>query len=150
SLKREMKRKRETTPLKHRTPLGDKGLGRLGVQRVGYNVEIFTKPKHGNTRFHVGWSWKDFVGEKTLSQVAIKWEPQSTPANQKSGTTLLVSELREPEVWDGKDVGDRPAFEVFQQKLSQMISPYSEFQSFRISGSLNDKQVELAEITSPI
>src|SRR5579863_2766758 len=26
SLKREMKRKRETTPLKHRTPLGDKGL----------------------------------------------------------------------------------------------------------------------------
>src|SRR5579862_2615628 len=61
SLKREMKRKRETTPLKHRTPLGDKGLGRLGVQRVGYNVEIFTKPKHGSTRFHVGWSWKDFV-----------------------------------------------------------------------------------------
>jgi len=31
-----------------------------------------------------------------------------------------------------------------------MISPYSEFQSFRISGSVNDKQVELAEITSRV
>jgi signal transduction histidine kinase len=150
SLKREMKRRQETTLLKHRTPLGDKGLGRLGAQRVGYNVEIFTKPKGGDTQFHVGWSWKDFEGEKTLSQVPIKWQPQPSAFNQKSGTTLLVSDLREPEVWDGKNVGDRPAFEAFQQKLSQMISPYWDFQSFRISGSVNDKQVELAEITSRV
>ena len=84
SLKREMKRRRETTPLKHRTPLGDKGLGRLGVQRIGYNVEIFTKPRQGGTRFHVGWCWKDFEAEKPLSQVGIKWDPQTTPSQPKS------------------------------------------------------------------
>jgi len=39
-----LKQARKTTP-GGRTHLGDKGLGRLGVQRLGDNLEIFTKSK---------------------------------------------------------------------------------------------------------
>src|SRR5579885_1559030 len=58
-LKRDFKRRKATTQ-RGRTPLGDKGLGRLGVQRLGYNVEILTKAAASNVGYYVAFSWNDF------------------------------------------------------------------------------------------
>jgi signal transduction histidine kinase len=143
SLKREMKRSKKTTPEKHRTPLGDKGLGRLGVQRLGHNVEIFTKPKGEDCEYHIGWSWKDFVGENTLGHVKLHFE--KTPSRRKRGTMLLISELRDPEYWQDKDT-----FEEFELKVSQLISPYAHFQDFKVAATVNGKELKLAEISTRI
>ena len=56
--KRVLKEEKKTT-LGGRTPLGDKGLGRLGAQRLGENIDIFTKSKAG-AAFHFSFSWLDF------------------------------------------------------------------------------------------
>jgi len=47
SPKRTFKRELRVTP-KGRTPLGDKGLGRLGVQRLGNRVHILTRATSGD------------------------------------------------------------------------------------------------------
>ena len=43
SQKRQAKEERKVTAKYGRTPLGDKGLGRLGVQRLGNAVELTTR-----------------------------------------------------------------------------------------------------------
>ena len=45
---------------KERTPLGDKGLGRLSTQRLSDCCEIFTVPEGGSTRYHVAFDWREF------------------------------------------------------------------------------------------
>jgi len=141
SPKREMKRSNATTQ-KGRTPLGDKGLGRLGAQRLGLNIELFTTPKGATITHHVGWAWQAFRTEQTLMEVPINWD--TSEGTQRRGTRLLISSLREPEQWEGS------AFARVAAELSQMISPYSEIQNFAIQGTVNGKELELAEISERV
>ena len=143
SVKREMKRTRKITPEKGRTPLGDKGLGRLGVQKLGFNVELFTKPKGEDFEYHVGWSWKEFEGDSALSQIRPRF--LKTPSRAKRGTRLLISAIKDSTYWSSPD-----RFADFQRKMSQILSPYRNFQDFVIAASVNGKEVGLAEITDRI
>ena len=45
-----------------RTPIGDKGLGRLGVQRLAQNVEIVTQPRTEEIEYYVAFSWRGLPG----------------------------------------------------------------------------------------
>lgn len=143
SLKREMKRKGQKTPKKNRTPMGDKGLGHLGVQRLGNNIEIRTKLDGTTTEYRVGWSWDDFRSGKTLSAVDLKVEKIEN--SKRKGTELIISELRDPSYWTEKDT-----FDDFQHKLSQLITPYTEFKDFDITASVDGKAVELTDLSERI
>ena len=121
-----------------RTPLGDKGLGRLGTQRLGYNLEMFTRSEGSPTEQHVWFSWKDFTGQTSLSNVKINREDLA--ANRPHGTTLVISELREPDLWRGDAVKD------LETGLSQLISPYREVRDFVVYATVDGKELELLEI----
>lgn len=141
SPKRRMKADGKTTG-RGRTPLGDKGLGRLGAQRLGYNVEIFTQPKGSLFLHHVGWSWRDFQNESTLSRVKLRWE--ILDATRKRGTKILISDIREPSRWQGD------AYGTVATQLSQVISPYKKFQDFEVFAKIDGKEIELAEISQRV
>ena len=74
SPKREMKAKGRTTK-KGRTPLGDKGLGRLGSQRLGQRIEIWTSEEEGNVEYYVGVDLGE-VRDNVLSKVRVLFEEQ--------------------------------------------------------------------------
>jgi HSP90 family molecular chaperone len=78
--KRDFKKKKLTTA-KGRTPLGDKGLGRLGTQRLGYNIEMYTRPADSPSEHHVWFSWKDFLGQQRLSEVDVHYEEKHLRSN---------------------------------------------------------------------
>jgi len=141
SPKRALKKAGGTTE-RGRTPLGDKGLGRLGVQRLGYNIEIFTQPKKEDCIYHVGWSWDDFRGEATLSTVPVKWMKLKAQKTRK--TRILISNIREPAQWKSE------GFKKIQTQLSQLISPYSQFRDFEILGSFDGREIELAEVSNRV
>jgi signal transduction histidine kinase len=141
-LKREMKSKKKITN-KGRTPLGDKGLGRLGAQRLGYNVEIFTKPENEEDEYHVAFSWRDFQGVEKLSQVPVYYN--AAPSKQKPGTALLISDIIHP-----VSLRDEISLERLQNELSQMISPYKEIKDFMVSVTIDGKELELAEISDNV
>ena len=47
-----------------RTPIGDKGLGRLGSQRLAQNVEVFTRAQAApEVEQYIAFSWVDFREE---------------------------------------------------------------------------------------
>jgi signal transduction histidine kinase len=122
-----------------RTPIGDKGLGRLGVQRLASNVEIFTRPRDEAHKHYVAFSWRDFRNTESLSHVPVTFE-QRACGDERPGTQLILSDLRDPETWRGEKIHE------LQRSLSGMISPFKEVKNFIVHLELDGKRLELAEI----
>lgn len=139
--KRELKQAKKTTT-GGRTPLGDKGLGRLGVQRLGENLEIFTKAK-GESGYHFGFSWLDFATAPKLENVDIHLA--EIKYHRPHGTKVVVSGLKEPDVWRGQN-----ALKHLEQELSRMISPYRQIRDFTVAVDVDGKTLELLEISDRI
>lgn len=132
SQKRQLKEAKKTTP-KGRTPLGDKGLGRLSTQRLADICEIFTNEENKEGT-HIAFNWKDFEKEEALSEVQIQAE---SLVSKKSGTKLILANLNHAEVWEGKNL------EKFKGQVSQIISPYKENRPFEIYLKINGINIDL-------
>lgn len=120
---------------KERTPLGDKGLGRLSTQRLADYCEIFTTPEGGSKRYHVAFDWREFDKVERLSQVPVKVE--STPAGISKGTKLVLTNLLSTEVWKG----DR--LDTFKNKIVQVLTPFSEVRKFYVYVTVNGEHIDV-------
>ena len=140
SPKREQKAAGRVTRL-GRTPIGDKGLGRLGSQRLARNIEIVTTYRdQPTTEQYIAFSWTDFRESTSLGEVPVKFE-QNKVCGARHGTKLILSGLCEREEWRAKEhVLD------LQRKLSGMLSPFEEVNDFRVHLEVDGKTLELAEI----
>ena len=139
--KQEFKLARRLTD-RGRTPLGDKGLGRLGVQRLGQRLEIFTKAKNEGG-IHFGFCWSDFANKAHLQDVTVQlddWAATKTP-----GTRIVVSGLCEVDAWRGEEAIGR-----LQRELSQMISPFKQIRDFVVIVEVDGKAIALQEITDKV
>ena len=119
---------------KGRTPLGDKGLGRLSTQKLASICEIFTKKKNGNA-IHVGFNWNDFDSVPTLSEVNVNF--QETTIDKNEGTKLVLLDLIDRNAWEGTNL------ERFKALLCQLISPYKDNRPFRVYVSINGEIINL-------
>ena len=128
SLKREMKTSGKTTS-RGRTPLGDKGLGRLSTMKLGDVVEIRTYPAV-TAGFQVILSWSAFAPGKNLSDIRVNIE--KIPPISKTGTALTISTLRDSAYWQR---GNSAA--SLQGSLSKLISPFRRIPDFRVTGKIN-------------
>jgi signal transduction histidine kinase len=142
SPKREFKNQKQTT-LRGRTPLGDKGLGRLGTQRLGYNVEMYTRTNASPVENHLWFSWNDFLGKNHLSDVDVGREER--PPSSNHGTKLVISQLREPQLWTGGS-----AARDLETNLSQLISPYKEVRDFLVYAVVDGVELALLEVTEKL
>ena len=128
-----------------RTPIGDKGLGRLGSQRLASHVEIVTtSSERPTTELYIGFSWGDFRESTSLGAVPVKFE-QNKVSGQRPGTKLILSGLHDCQEWqDERHVLD------LQRKLSGMLSPFEEANDFHVHLELDGKTLELAEISKKV
>lgn len=141
--KRDLKQQRNTTP-GGRTPLGDKGLGRLGVQRLGENLEILTKAKaKKEPGYHFGFSWLDFETAPRLEDVDIHLEEANF--HRRHGTKVIVSGLRDNDLWRGQTAVKR-----LEQELSRMISPYKQIRDFMVAVEVDGKSLQLLEVSDKV
>jgi len=120
---------------KDRTPLGDKGLGRLSTQRLADYCEIFTTPEGGSNRYHVAFDWREFDKVQRLSQVPVKVDTK--PAGATKGTKLVLTNLLSTEVWKG----DR--LETFKNKIVQVLTPFSEVRKFFVYVTVNGESIDV-------
>jgi signal transduction histidine kinase len=139
--KRDLKEAKKTTP-GGRTPLGDKGLGRLAAQRLGQNLEILTKAEESGG-YHFGFSWLDFSNVDKMENVKIHFTEIDYP--RQHGSKVVVSGLREPDFWQGQK-----AIKRLEQQLSQMISPYRQIRDFTVLVEVDGKPLELLEVSDRV
>ncbi|MGW3105990.1 ATP-binding protein [Streptomyces sp. NPDC001100] len=143
SRKREMKLAGQETRL-GRTPLGDKGLGRLGAQRLGQQMQIITRPLGSDQEHEISIDWASFNDQGSLSSVPLQLTTR--PASRQPGTTLTIFGLREPEQW-AKSTRDGQSL---QRELSVLISPYGQTRGFRVFLSIDEDSVDLYSLSAQV
>lgn len=141
SPKRESKAQGRTTQ-RGRTPLGDKGLGRLGSQRLGDNLEIRSIKKGTDTEARVGLCWRDFQGS-LLSSVPVLYD-ESAVKPTRHGTSVLISDLKNPDRWQGKDRDE------LVRRLSELIFPFGEVRPFDVYLTVDGARIELDRVSEAV
>lgn len=136
SPKRAMKAAGKRTLEKGRTPLGDKGLGRLSTQRLGYQLEMHTCKRKTKTEYFFSVDWRQFTENMRLSEVPVELRAVHQ-AHPRTGTKLTISGLRNSEVWLGKSQDD------LINKLSQLLFPFEELRPFNVYVTINGNSIDL-------
>ncbi|MFC2966655.1 ATP-binding protein [Acidimangrovimonas pyrenivorans] len=139
--KRVLKAAGGVTP-KGRTPLGDKGLGRLSTQKLGQNLELYTRKDGQAATQHVAFAWSAFTDDKSLSEVPVTIE--AAAAGRVKGTKLVISGLRNPGVWrsgaENRLIAD----------LSQIISPFAEARPFLVTLRIDGRPIDLGQVSTKV
>ncbi|WP_319405787.1 sensor histidine kinase [uncultured Desulfosarcina sp.] len=126
SPKRAMKAKGRVTPKFKRTPIGDKGLGRLGTMRLGDRLVIKTFHSPTENGHKVTIFWNDCESGRPLSTIPVDIE--ELPASGSTGTVIEISGLRDIPYWIGE-----PQLKRLEMKLSTFISPFRSFTDFTVA-----------------
>ncbi|MFF4663010.1 ATP-binding protein [Streptomyces sp. NPDC001282] len=148
SVKREMKAQGLTTH-RGRTPLGDKGLGRLGAQRLGDIVSIVTRPVDAGVEHELTIDWRAFQSRSSLQEVDLTLVTR--PTQEPAGTTLTITQLREPGQWRAAaNNGSEDGASVLQKDLSVLISPYGDERGLRILLKVDEERIDLYDLPSRV
>ena len=124
-----------------RTPLGDKGLGRLGAQRLGDVLEVVTYSARGSGEaWRVVIPWNLFDQANALDDVSIPVERlDEHPSYQ--GTVLKILGLKNT-LWTDPDAHDE-----LRRHLAALVSPFGQKRGFKIEFVINGTPLDLYEIT---
>ncbi len=125
---------KERTPKFKRLPLGEKGVGRFAVHKLGQQIELVTRQLN-NKEVVVIINWAEFAGSgKYLSEVpvSVKTRLPEVFTGKQSGTQITVTNLRDKS-WTRGKVRD------LQRAITSICSPFGEPEDFRASLILEPK-----------
>ncbi|MGA5884304.1 ATP-binding protein [Streptomyces cellulosae] len=146
SVKREMKARGQRTG-KKRTPLGDKGLGRLGAQRLGDVLTIITRPAGENVEHELTIDWRLFEAQSSLAAVPL--ELVTRPTSRSHGTELFITELRDPEQWSST-LGPGGGSSQLQKELTVLLSPYGGDRGMQTIFTIDNQTVDLYKLATRV
>lgn len=109
-----------------RVPLGEKGIGRLGVHKLGNKITLITKAENSN-EITLVIDWSKLYSAKEVEDFKIEIEENILPTVFKkgTGTKIIVENLKTN--WDRRELR-----EVYRN-LNSLNSPFSENnESFKI------------------
>ena len=108
-----------------RRVVGEKGLGRLAVARIGNRLRMLTQAARAPC-WEVTVDWKEVQESDQLSRSFVRCTKSRKPSPfQESGTCIRVTDLRGR--WDEARVAD------LRENLARLISPFSGVDDFSIT-----------------
>jgi signal transduction histidine kinase len=142
SSKKKFKAEGHTTD-KGRTPLGEKGVGRLSTNKLGDRLELFTGQLNSIQQNHVAFDWDNFDEDTSLTSVPVHIADFDKSPKSK-GTKLVITNLRDPQKWEGA------SWDKFRGQISQMIFPFKEKRLFNVYLKLNGDNIDLDELSENV
>lgn len=124
--------KKIRSPRFNRLPLGEKGIGRFGVHKLGSEIELISKMKNKNEVYlHIDWT--KFDKAKYLDDVAIElYERNAEHFNHgQTGTRIIIRKLKKE--WT------RGMLRDVYRSLNALNSPFEALDSFKVHFE-SDKQ----------
>lgn len=115
----------------HRLPIGEKGIGRFGVHKLGNKIELITRKKDCN-EVVVTIDWNKFSKSKYLKDAkfdVIERTPEYF-VRSRTGTRIIISDLRT--AWDRRMVR-----ELYRSVFS-LNSPFIKQGKFEVKIELDD------------
>ncbi len=139
SPKKKMKKEQRTTPKYHRYPLGDKGLGRLSVQKLGRNMMMITKAENSIREYTVLIPWGDFLKNTTIDQIPVKITEREV-VDKKSYTRIVIKDLVGNERWE-----EAEQVNVLTNSIGKIVSPFRTGEGkFKVIAKINGQEIETA------
>ena len=138
---KEKQREGRHRTIKGRLPLGEKGLGRFAVHKLGDQIELITRAKNGKECL-VQIDWSQLIEKEFLSEANVTLQIREPEffCGDATGTRIVISKLREKK-WKKRDVR-----QIYRQ-LTSIISPYSErSDSFTVTMSVPEHPEWLKDI----
>ncbi|MDI5889318.1 ATP-binding protein [Flavobacterium yafengii] len=146
--------KLKITDEKQRMPIGEKGIGRLGVHKLGNEIELISK-KINKNEVHVKINWGDFdesendIDEegnrikKYIEDIEISVIEKSTPRHfikeEAHGTFISISSLKSN--WNRAKIRD------VQRTITSLSSPFQNInEEFKVDFKVMDKPAWLDNI----
>jgi signal transduction histidine kinase len=89
------------TPRFKRLTLGEKGVGRFAVHKLGRLVDLVTRAAETDDEVTLAIDWSQFEADRYLEEVAVTWRitrPSHFAGDKSHGTRITVSGLRKK--WD--------------------------------------------------
>lgn len=102
-----------------RMPLGEKGIGRLGVHKLGRKIKLFTKSSTGS-EVSLSIDWNNLEQSKSVEDFQIEIETHDIPQKFTSngqGTKIFIESL--------KSEWDRRTLRTVHRDLTSLNSPFS-------------------------
>lgn len=130
---RALQRQRNTRSKKfHRYPLGEKGLGRLSIHKLGRHIRLVTRVK-GGTELILQFDWDKIETAQDLDKafVILETREPKTFAGKKHGTRFEVSRLRE--TWSRGEV------RRLHRAVNSLCSPFEGPADFKVVLSVPGK-----------
>lgn len=121
------------SPKYKRLPIGEKGIGRFGVHKLGKRIELTTK-KENAEEVYVKIDWTDFDKYEYLDQVPVSIIVRSKPkyfTDGKTGTNIVISKLKKE--WK------RGTARAVKRSITALSSPFKTESSFTANFDILDK-----------
>ncbi len=102
-----------------RIPLGEKGIGRLGIHKLGNKIHLHSRAKNAK-EVSLFIDWNELSSAKNIDDFKIDVDENETPIEFKkgTGTQIIIEDLKTN--WDRRELR-----EVFRN-LNSLNSPFSE------------------------
>ncbi|MFT6909435.1 MAG: signal transduction histidine kinase [Oleiphilaceae bacterium] len=125
-----------------RLPLGEKGVGRLAVHKLGSVMEMNTRHK-GFPEVQVVIDWPDLIGKANLIEdTKVEVEELSEPKyfnDERHGTRILIRNLNKEE-WTRGDV------RRLKRLLTSLTSPFNTVSDFQVRLSVPLREKDIVDV----
>lgn len=119
-----------------RIPLGEKGIGRLSVHKLGNDISLVSK-KRGKNEVEVHLDWKELNNAKYIEDFKVDVVENSSPNIFRSGTGTIIN------VSDLKGEWDRRKLREIYRSLTALNSPFDGTnEKFRVKVTCNSDLFE--------
>lgn len=129
---------------KGRTPLGDKGLGRLGTMRLGDVLKVESATSPDGDMATAWFRWADCKAAATIDQIPVSLSTKANPTRFK-GTRVTVLGLSDMAEW----VRPKRLSEI-TGSLMRLISPFEATSRFKVNVTLDRNEQSLASLTEEV
>ena len=132
------------SPIYKRKRAGQKGIGRFAAQRLGRQLTIITQTEDSKQALEVTINWDDFKNDQDLMFIGNKIEYKDRRPNKKSGTKLIIKDLRDK--WTEAQIKRvyRYASEILQPFPLSKVKLKTEDPGFKLI--CNRKEGDLTEV----
>lgn len=132
------------TTKKGRTPLGDKGLGRLGTMKLGDVLEVESATSTDEPLTIARFRWQDCNGATTVDKVPVITESRENTGRFK-GTRVNIYGLNDLPDWRRTKRLDEIA-----RTLAKLVSPFEATSTFPVVITLDGNESSLASVTDQV
>ena len=127
--KKDMVEAGKRTP-KGRLPIGEKGIGRFGVHKLGHEITLITKAQD-SPEIKVEMDWDKFIDAQYLDDVSISIMERSPEVftDGTTGTVIIIRKLRQ--IWK------YASFKQICRAINNLNSPFEQQDGFNVQVECN-------------